>query len=67
MLCLFSAKKDGGMFLGKENNGVEDGGNEHGNGQGLIPMIADDALDVEDMFENEVDEADDGGMESDNH
>ena len=55
------------MLLSPEDNWVEDGGNEQGNGQGLVPMIADGALDVEDMFEYEVNEADDGGMEPDNH
>jgi hypothetical protein len=66
-LGTFSAKKDRYMLLSPEDNWVEDGGNEQGNGQGLVPMIADGALDVEDMFEYEVNEADDGGMEPDNH
>ena len=38
---LFSADETGDMSLGKEDDGVEEGGDEEGNRQCCVPMVAD--------------------------
>lgn len=54
------------MVLSPENDGVENTGDEQGNGQGLIPMEADDALYVKQMFEGEIHYRNEDDMEADN-
>jgi len=65
MICFFSAYEHGGMSLGEADGGVEEGDDEKGHGDGLIPVVADAAIDGEQVFQCKVDDGDERIEESD--